>query len=150
MQATDAVQWAMPGASGPEDLDEVPLDQGVIQESKAWFDLDVAEAVRDWILDPASNYGVLVKGSCSDTVIYEFLTSEYGLQEYRPRLVVSYIEATITPTPTITRTPTDTRTPTATSPATSTGTPTTAPSPSQTPSTVFHHCYLPLVMKLQP
>ncbi len=154
IKATGSESWSSPGASGVDDRDATALDWATMSEIKAWAEFDVAPAVSDWIADPASNYGLLLRAWCANAVSYDFLSSEYGAVESRPRLVISYVDATITPTPTVTLTgtrttaPTETRTPTGT--ATLTTTATASLTPTESPTAGERLCYLPLVVKTEP
>ncbi len=125
MNASVGQPWSLPGAAGPDDRDASPLVEAEVSAANAWYRFDVTNAVRDWLAEPEANYGVLLKSSGTNAVIYKFAQAEYTGQSYRPRLVIVYSGPAVTPSATATApapTPTETPsgptpTPTATVPA---------------------------------
>ena len=56
-------------------------------------ELTVTTAVQQWLADPASNHGLLLRGEGSENrkVSYAFLTKEYPPLDPRPRLELDYV-----------------------------------------------------------
>ena len=78
------------------------------------MNLDITDVVRDWVENPDSNYGIVLKGSGSVSVEYCFASMNWPDERVRPRLVVSAGELPVsTPTPSYTPSlsPTATQTP---------------------------------------
>lgn len=153
-------RWAQPGANDTNlDRAGTATDAVTIQQTGRWYQFDVSTMVADWVRNPDSNYGLVVKGYGAAGVEYRFMSNEYSVVSLRPSLVISYYiaptptsTATLPPTPTETPRPTDTRTPTPTATATpsatrapsatptrtSTGTPALTPTPTLTPAAGIH------------
>lgn len=124
-------------------------EQALVDDA-TWYSLDITPAVRDWVADPESNFGVILKAMGGSTEV-QIAASEWRDVNLRPCLVITYMEpeappaALDTPTPepsatataTATASPawTPTPTPTATPSPTATATPTATPSPTATPTT---------------
>lgn len=119
--------WSQAGCNGEgTDRDPSASDTVTFDNENDWFTLDITAMVRDWVADPASNHGLVLKGSGSVSVQYEIASSEWDEAMFRPRLVVyaGDLPPTYTPEPT----PTMTSTPT----GTTTGTPEVGVTPTQT------------------
>lgn len=106
-----------------------------------WISWDATTLVRNWKSGAVANYGVGLTGPVSGSLYARRFTSREG--GTAPRLVVTYRQATPTPTATPTRTPTPTATkvpptktptPTATRTPTPSRTPTSTPTPTWTPT----------------
>jgi len=138
--------WAVPGANGAgTDYDPNPSAQKSMYAMNTWYSYNVTDLVKGWLAQPEANYGVLLRGGqASGWVGYKLASSEDGAN--RPSLLITYAEATPTPTPTNTATPTPTNTATATlTPThTRTATPTRTATASPTP---YGIAYLPVLMK---
>jgi len=161
-ESTWGEYWAVAGCNGSSDREFVPLDTTQLTDIYEWFPFDVTSAVQDWVNDPVSNHGVLLKGRDEGLPIEYHLRAGHYPQhaDQHPKLRIQWESgptptntptATQTATATITRTPTDTltptitqtptltptetatQTPTATSTQTPTLTPTETPIPSETP-----------------
>jgi hypothetical protein len=92
-----------------------------------WHDVDVTALVRDWLADPSSNYGVILRAFGTVSVMYDLSSSRYPTISLRPQLVINYT-APVVPTDTPAA-PTATRTTSATPTRTPTYTPTRSPTP---------------------
>lgn len=129
--ASQGEPWQEPGCNGisvdrsADEIDEITFDA-----TNAWFTFDVTSLVREWMADPASNYGLVLKGAGNVSVQYEIASREWGDSSLRPRLEIEYSRPSPTPSPT--SAPTSTPTPTATSTPTHTATPSIAPSSTPT------------------
>lgn len=120
-EANTGIAWELAGCNGPSDRELTSAATVTVDAPNASYDFDITSVVQDWVLDPASNHGVLLIASGS-TVTYEFYATEWGNPLVYPTLIVTYLPPAPTPTPTWTTTPaTGTPTPTAT------GTPTATP-----------------------
>lgn len=93
-----------------------------------WYDIDITALVQKWVSNPATNHGLVLKGTGSGIGV-ELVTMEHGATQLHPKLT---IQCELPTTPTATWTPTPTRTPTRT--------------PSPTPSA---EVYLPLLLKVR-
>lgn len=120
--------WGKPGASDPGvDRSQVVYATSPVSTLSTWYSFDITALVAQWVADPVSNYGLLLRGSGSDSVSYSFASSNYPSVSVRPQLQVEYMVPT--PAPTSTE-PTATPTPTAVATATPTTSPTGTPIPS--------------------
>jgi hypothetical protein len=139
LNATDTETWSHPGI-WPVDCDPLPLAEQQLLSEDAWYDFDVTQAVRDWLAEPDSNYGLLLRSGESGPVTYHFASSEANAQEYRPKLVIMYSKPTATAmvTPTATRSPTPTET----------LRPSRTPTSTETPTSASWSCYLPIAIKM--
>ncbi len=157
-QASAGNPWGTPGVNDTNtDRDPDPVAVRTITSVKVWYEMDVTEVVQDWTLNPQGNYGFVLRGSGTLSVVYHFASSNHPTISLHPQLVIDYTapEMPDTPTPepsTPTATPTMTlsatpSTPTATptmilsaTPSTPTATPiltlsaTPSPSPTATPT----------------
>jgi len=183
-RASAAAAWGAPGANSTNgtnrDRDATATDvrslrrflyidpytrEQTLLDDATWYSLDITPAVREWVVNPAANFGVVLKGSVGSTEVH-IAASEYPVVGFRPCLVITYAEpeslpgALASPTPTATETSTPmvspTPTPTATATPTETATPTAGPTatptatltPTATPPTPARpgpRLYLPVV-----
>jgi hypothetical protein len=138
--------WGSPGANttaadpaAEADRLDAASDRVVFQ-GVGNYSFDVTEMVQAWYGNPADNEGVILKSDPgpADWVEAHVPAAEYGRDEWRPALTLSYhlreAEPPPTPTPTATPTATPTDTPTATPTATPTDTPTPTEVPTKTPT----------------
>ena len=122
-QATSSTSWVAPGLKAGEDFAIPYLDfQFQYNRTGQWVELDVTEAARRWLSNPSSNRGLLLDICAPADVGVQFASSDYGDINYRPRLVLEYLDPNYHP-PTATATPPTTPTPTATPQPTATSTP---------------------------
>jgi len=179
VEAAAGQPWSAPGCNGVgTDREGTPSAVQVLSAPETLYSWDVTRFVRDWVLRPEANHGVVLKSFDGGTVQYLLRASETGGTS-GPRLEVRYHFPTPAPTPTVTPTPTPsatptvtptatpsptpTATPTATSTATATATPTptetatptSTPTPSATPTATatatpaFWQVRLPLILRLR-
>ncbi len=130
-QARSGVPWSQQGAEGvPGDRAANYSDRRMVYMlTPAPWGFDVTGPVRNWLANPASNYGVLLRtapataGVNREDNLFYVASSKHGATSKRPKLVVIYTTpggpvTTTTPSPTPTAgpspTPTHTPTPTAT------------------------------------
>jgi hypothetical protein len=135
--ARNAVPWQTPGAQGPADSVSTPADTQTMLTSNTWVSFDLTELVTQWVLNPASNYGVLLKGPGMGSMYFKMPASEYTTStDTRPKLQVDFslpsVAPSSTPTATASATPTVTKTATGTPTETPAWTPTATPSLSPT------------------
>jgi hypothetical protein len=89
-QATTSTAWGSPGCNQTgTDRDATPISSQVVNTIDTWYEWDVTALVGEWVANPASNQGVILKGSGATSVEYYFAASEYwwALDE-SPRLTV--------------------------------------------------------------
>lgn len=124
--------WGQPGASNPGlDRSEAMYAARTVSTLSTWYSFDITALVAQWVANPGSNYGLLLRGSGSDSVSYSFASANYPSLSVRPQLQIEYMVPTPGPT---SAQPTATNTPAAVATATPTWTPTSTPIP--TPSAV--------------
>ena len=92
--ATWMTPWGAPGASGSGDVGQ-PVGSPVrVDNVHEWFSWDLTPMVQQWVDSPGNNHGVLLAaGSEGASVEYDFLSSEYRLPEFAPKLKVTFIGA---------------------------------------------------------
>lgn len=160
--AHDDERWGVAGAYSPHtDTSGVAAASTWLTRTAQWFSFDVTSLVQQWVADPASNKGYIVRTTGGSNVEFGVASCRYAWDApLRPKLIITYNDyypgdtptatatatATSTPpvpwTPTFTKTPrptftytrTATRTRTATLPPTSTPTATATPSATATPT----------------
>jgi hypothetical protein len=81
--------WGVPGG----DFEGAAFDQeAILVDSVVVFALPTA-AVRNWILAPASNHGIIIRTTDPSLERYAIVClREYGRADWRPRLDITYIE----------------------------------------------------------
>jgi hypothetical protein len=140
--------WGVPGANDTTtDRAASPSAVQTVPSIDTWYELDVTNLVGDWVADPQTNYGVLLRGRGLASVVYHFASANHPTISLRPQLVIDYTGPGVpitpvppTPTPTATRTRTPSATPevpptaTPTLSPTATATVTLTPAPSVTPT----------------
>ena len=66
-------------------------DTIIISTVNDWHRWSVTQMVRAWVANPATNRGLIIKGSGATSVEYSYVASEYWwANELTPRLVVRY------------------------------------------------------------
>lgn len=131
IQAALDDSWEQPGVRGSHDVASAPLPPAPVPVAPfGAVQLDITQLVKEWVDDPTSNHGVLLRGESSVNATFQFASSEHPNIVRRPYIEIAYILPTATPTPT--PTPTPSATPTTTPSPTATLTPT--PAPSATPT----------------
>jgi len=135
LNAADGQTWGTPGV-WPVDCDPLPLNEQRLSSDDAWYGFDITAAAREWVANPGSNYGVLLRGNVAGTTTYHLSSAEEEAPaDYRPKLVIVYSRPTPTPVTTATFTPT----PTLESSMT--------PTRTITPTGLPWRCYLPITLK---
>jgi hypothetical protein len=71
----------------PPASDSVASRQAVGTELYSWQSVDMAMLVSDWLADSSTNYGVMLDPG---EISYAFSSSENGVQNWRPKLTVTY------------------------------------------------------------
>ena len=134
--AQGGVPWSAPGCDGASlDRGSLPAASKVIRGADAYVRFDVRDLVAGWLLDPASNHGMLLVGrDAPGGSQYDLLSSEQGDLPKRPRLNLELVHAMDAPRPTPTATWTASPTPADTGTPTATGTATPSPTSSWTPT----------------
>lgn len=132
VEAATGSPWSTPGCNGVgTDREGTPSAVQALATPGTVYSWDVTRFVRDWVLHPEANFGVVLKSFDRGAVQYTLEASETGGTS-GTALVVSYRFPSPAPTPTATPTPTPSPTPTSTPTATSTATATPTPSPTAT------------------
>jgi RHS repeat-associated protein len=92
-RASSTTAWTTPGG----DYDPAPMDNhGGLTNDPEWQFWDVRPAVRQWLADPSSNFGLLLKmhDEVPQSVRVMLLSSEGSEPMLRPTLEVTYLEPT--------------------------------------------------------
>ena len=112
------LNWIESGCSRANaDYDGSALDRERMYATNGWYTFNVTNLVQEWLANPSSNLGLVLRSTSSISVQYNLATSQFSGQFYRPKLIIHYVEGgTPTPTATATKTPTATATPTPTRP----------------------------------
>lgn len=134
-KATSSVSWEVSGARGQTDSVSTPTDSKILLNSNTWVSFDLTSLVAQWVANPASNHGVLLKGPGVGSMYFKIPASEYTMPaDARPKLQVNFELPSVPPSATPTATQTRTRTPSATPvwTVTATGTATETATPSVT------------------
>ncbi|MCD6520535.1 MAG: alpha/beta fold hydrolase, partial [Anaerolineae bacterium] len=109
-ERSSGVPWEEAGAMGAgKDYDPTPCAIRWLEGTGEWYRYNVTNLVQQWVADPASNHGLLIRSE-DGAGTFTMNSSESPMN--KPELVVFYAEATITPTPTNTPIPTATPSPT--------------------------------------
>jgi cell division septation protein DedD len=157
--ATVGTAWAQEGCQGIGiDREGDPDAVETVDKNDEWFEWDITNLVQSWIDHPESNYGLILVGRAPSQIRYAFVSSDTGYSKtWQPKLFITYLQSTPTPTPTHTATltptssstPTETSTPTrtATQTPTPTNTPTETPTITATPTQRVYSLLLPLVLR---
>mgnify|MGYP005841554835 CR=1 FL=1 len=91
LQSAGNALWDAPGANGvPGDRSDRVIFEAPAAGVGQWMQVDVTEAVRGWLNDPASNHGVLLKGVGDVSVEYRLASENSANGALRPRLVVTW------------------------------------------------------------
>jgi len=113
--ATASALWFFPGCSGlGTDRAVVPETTEILAGISYKYSFEVTDAVAGWLAHPGSNYGLLMAADATSSVGYTFASGNHQTLDYRPALVITYVEGAITPTVTPTGVPMYTPTPTST------------------------------------
>ena len=145
-KADSGTYWQLAGANGvSRDRGGSPLATTTVLAQAMWYTWDVTPLVQQWVSEPASNAGAVLRSFWTDySVAYGFASAGHGGSQFRPKLNVVYQvppppptpthtpTATRSATPSLTRTSTGTATPTSTSTATESATPTNTLTPTTT------------------
>jgi len=101
LEASPGDPWEVAGANGRLDRMDVPeLEQqcfslnapGASLNRLHMMAFDVTALTRDWLAEPETNFGVILKASiCRGTALYRFFSSESRTLERRPELYIEYL-----------------------------------------------------------
>ncbi len=109
LEAMKGVPWGQPGANDTQvDRWATPTDVTEVNATDAWFAWDVTKAVRDWIADPSTNHGLILKSfQPGYNPRYTFVSEAHPVAPYEDKHPELHIEYAV-PTPSATATPTPT------------------------------------------
>ena len=142
-QASDGQPWTLAGCNDPlQDRSAIAVAEVTLSDENRWETMDLAGLVQDWVREPTTNQGLVLKASGEASVEYGFYSSKHPAEAMRPRLWVVWHEAT--PTPTGPPLPTPTATETSTLGPSSTPSDTATPGPTLTPSETLPPSETPL------
>lgn len=103
--ATATEEWGQPGCNDvPADRSSTASEPAELLEPGVWCTLDVTEMVRQWVVSPEANQGLLLGSTGNVGVRYDLASSEYPQAELHPILTILYALLPV-PTPTPTRPP---------------------------------------------
>ncbi|NOX62061.1 MAG: DNRLRE domain-containing protein [Chloroflexi bacterium] len=127
-QAANGSPWEQPGASGPTDRASEPTYERYLAPENAQTVWDVTKDVQDFVSGAAPNYGWLITGEATASLLYKMYSNDWTDETLLPEMNFEYIfPSGSLPTPTPAASPTATPTPTLT--PTPTATPTATPYP---------------------
>lgn len=87
-KAAIGADWDAPGANGAADRELIAADSTWAVLDESWYAFDVTDEAAEWYATPASNKGVLVKGTADISVEYDFASSEHPEICRRPIMYV--------------------------------------------------------------
>lgn len=98
MQAANGNPWGVPGAYDADTdyaawpYDEIWFYAGVPQPlfTARWFTYTVTSLVQNWIDNPGTNYGFIIKSHWPHEIWYQLMSSDYWTPALRPRLHIMY------------------------------------------------------------
>lgn len=110
-KADSSTNWGMAGCNAvPADRDAYDPTAIVTLPPAGWVDFDVTAMAQDWLQDPASNYGVIIKSLDGSAVGYTLASVNNANTAVRPALRVVWGQVATpqptTPAPTLTPSPT--------------------------------------------
>jgi len=111
--ATAGTLWEEAGSTGAADRPATPSDREMLNGA-GWCQWNVTNMVQAWADAPSSNYGMLLESPDERWAeTYRFVATGHVAGSTYPRLVITYADRQIIPTPTPTETlvPTPTATP---------------------------------------
>jgi hypothetical protein len=90
-EASSGVVWERPGAN------DVYIDRSgafgasvAITTTTGFYDIDLTSLVRDWVRNPATNYGALIVPTGESSVLYRMAAENFMVAGSRPKLTVAY------------------------------------------------------------
>ena len=69
------------------DSGDIPAGSAALDSVNMVVELDVTALVQQWISDPMTNYGLMLKGEEAEAVVYTFMASEHRIGQW-PRLEI--------------------------------------------------------------
>jgi len=93
-RASASEMWEIAGGRGGTDRQMPALDTVQLKPEKGWVELDVTQAVRDWMTDMTAaedNFGFLLEAADDVSREYAFASMEYSDPTKRPVLEVVYV-----------------------------------------------------------
>ncbi|NOZ49893.1 MAG: DNRLRE domain-containing protein, partial [Chloroflexi bacterium] len=89
--ATADTPWDQPGANAtPTDREKLPRSPQTITGIQRFYDWDITALVQEWLHQPQSQHGLILKAFDEARVQYAFASSEYPNPSARPKLILSY------------------------------------------------------------
>src|SRR5206468_4756712 len=94
------------------DISPVSSDERPIDKAPGFKSWTVTDMVRDWLADPASNFGLLLDGDATtpENHYRNFASTEYDDASLRPRLTIAFVAGDATPPLVAIRAPVSSRT----------------------------------------
>ncbi len=101
VNANATQRWGAAGAnSTSSDRSGIAEDAVIMTTSGVWYTLNLTRLVQEWVSDPASNKGLILKTLTGSHVQYNLRSGDHANLATRPKLDVVYVGAgTPTPTP---------------------------------------------------
>lgn len=83
--------WEEAGAGWPSiDCSEAIVCIAQLRTAPTWLELDLTELAREWVADPGSNVGILLRATGAAGVQYNLTASEHWYVGRRPAFVIVY------------------------------------------------------------
>jgi len=90
-KATASSDWATAGCQNvPGDYDGTPRASQMVSTASVWVELDITSLAQEWVSNPGSNRGLLLKGQ-APAGGHRFTTFDYFNASLRPQLEISYV-----------------------------------------------------------
>ena len=91
LQADAEHKWSAAGANAtPADRLETPVFDVSLGTASSWIEVDVTRAVESWLLNPAANHGLVIKGSGAVSVEYRLAGSRWWNTALHPQLILTW------------------------------------------------------------
>ncbi len=91
LYAAERTPWAQPGGLGvPDDREGTPVDEVLVTQRVGWVNIDVTQAVQEWVENPESAFGLLLRAEAPYPVEILFTSREWLSVQVRPRLEITY------------------------------------------------------------
>lgn len=91
ISATAGLPWGLPGANSiGVDRSGTEVDGLGIEVTSHWYTFTVTSLVRNWVRNPATNNGLIIKGESTGAIEVNFASSNIATQQIRPMLTITY------------------------------------------------------------
>lgn len=150
----NGILWESGGCNGTTDRETSPRVTLTTSGISTWYEFNLSSFVQEWVNNPDSNKGILLRQTASSSNTVNFASSNNSIATNRPKLTITYRTGEFLPTSTPTiviPSPTSTRSPTPIPTSTlPTSTHTPIPTRTSTPTSPPVGCpFVPTITSLQ-